>query len=112
METQELLNLALANNTLDGGYTRTDVWGEHHPAVLADKKQILQISVFVEHSNQSYYLGSRAKVMAGLPDWSGIVRSESEGGLIRKVQEEEVTRGEMIVTSKSHASYCVLEHGS
>lgn len=109
-KTQALLNSALANDTLDGGYVRTTASCERHWAVLTDKHQILQVSVFVEQLNEACDLGRRAKVMVGLPDWSGIMRSESEGRLIRKVQEEEATRDDMIVTGKSHTSYCVLEH--
>ncbi|KAF4331641.1 cell surface metalloreductase [Fusarium beomiforme] len=60
--------------------------------------QILQVPIFVEQLDKVFELSSRANIMVGLPDWDSVVRKESDGGLIRRVQEEENDRGELIVT--------------
>ncbi|KAI9147310.1 Ferric reductase transmembrane component [Paramyrothecium foliicola] len=76
---EKLLNAALDDDTLDDGY-------------------ILQISIFVEDVKRDDKISRRAKVIKGLPKWNIIVQEEAAGQYIKKVQDESITRKDMIVT--------------
>lgn len=62
--------------------------------------QILKISIYVEHVRKDDKISRRATVLKGSPDWRTIVREEVEGKYIRKVQEEQSSRDDMIVMGK------------
>ncbi|KAK2037620.1 hypothetical protein LZ31DRAFT_434728, partial [Colletotrichum somersetense] len=75
---KDLLNSALMEDTLDDGY-------------------ILKISIYIEHISQSDDMSPRATIVKGIPDFGAILREEVEGKYIRRVQETEKKRGDMII---------------
>ena len=54
--------------------------------------------MYVEQAKRDDKLSRRANVIKGLPDWDGIIRDEAAGKYIKRVQEESVSRENMIVT--------------
>ncbi|WQF90597.1 Putative FAD-binding 8, ferric reductase, NAD binding domain-containing protein [Colletotrichum destructivum] len=79
---KDLLDGALMEDTLDDGY-------------------ILKISIYIEHISQSHDISPRATIVKGTPDFDAILRTEVEGKYIRRVQEKEKRREDMLVLGKS-----------
>ncbi|KAK1994156.1 hypothetical protein LX36DRAFT_727987, partial [Colletotrichum falcatum] len=68
---------------------------------LAYAGEILKISIYIEHISQSHGSSSRATIVKGIPDFDAILREEVEGKYIRRVQEKEKKREDMMVLGKS-----------
>ncbi|KAF4486802.1 Ferric/cupric reductase transmembrane component B [Colletotrichum fructicola Nara gc5] len=79
---KDLLDGALVEDTLDDGY-------------------ILKISIFIEHISRGHDISPRATIVKGTPDLGAIFCEEVEGKHIRKVQENEKRRGDMVVLVSS-----------
>lgn len=64
--------------------------------------------MYVENLKIEDKLKARAKVIKGLPNWSGIIQDEVSGKYIKRVQDEAKAREDMVVTSRFPAGYLML----
>jgi hypothetical protein len=100
---EDILNEFLLGDTLDDGRVSTRV-GRRVGGDLT-REQILSISIFVESqaSDKVVPFGKRAVAFGGLPDLEGILDSERKGNNIKRVQEEEEKKEDMLLIGKSRS---------